>query len=344
MASWRGHHSIGGPVVATFTGRGVYSRPMNPPLSIVVPTLNRRALLLRLLDRLANQAGKGSFEVVVADNISEDGTKAAVTSREWPFPIAVVDVPERTRASARNRGAAAATGEILLFLDDDMEPRPGMVAAHLEASRANPGTVFVGRPEPHPGITPTLANRYLLRRWERILRRMEAQAEALPWGLLLTGHFSIPARIFVEAGRFDETFKVYSFEDSEFGMRLVKAGVPIRYLPEAVSWHDFDETMGSLVRKTADEGASARVFAALHPEVAGALGLHSLDSEKGSPVKRLAKRLLFTGPVRWALGLLIRAGDGMVPDARLLRLIDFWLLSHRARGAGSSPNVSRYVD
>jgi rSAM/selenodomain-associated transferase 2 len=103
--------------------------------SVVVPTLDEAAALPGLLDHLASLPG--DWEVIVADGGSTDGTLALV--REWAAGVAgarVVEAP-RGRAAQQNSGAAAATGDVLVFLHADSR-LPATAHASLAAALADP--------------------------------------------------------------------------------------------------------------------------------------------------------------------------------------------------------------
>src|SRR5690348_5405785 len=97
--------------------------------SVVIPTHERRDVVVRNVAKLGGQT-ESDFEVVVVDDGSRDGTAQALRSLHVPFPLKVIEQPNRGVATARNVGAAAAVGEYLLFLDDDMEAEPGLLAEH----------------------------------------------------------------------------------------------------------------------------------------------------------------------------------------------------------------------
>jgi rSAM/selenodomain-associated transferase 2 len=90
-------------------------------VSVVIPTLDEAGTIVATLRRLARQ---GADEVVVADGGSGDGTVALA----WGEGVRVVAAP-RGRGSQQNRGAAATSGEILLFLHADCWLEPGALAA-----------------------------------------------------------------------------------------------------------------------------------------------------------------------------------------------------------------------
>ena len=116
-----------------------------PLLGIVVPTLDRRESVLRLLRALEAQTAKATdFEVVVVVDGSTDGTSEAVDAYRAPYALRRVSLQRSGLAAARNAGARATSAPIVQFLDDDMEPSPGMVAAHLERHRRGDALGVVG--------------------------------------------------------------------------------------------------------------------------------------------------------------------------------------------------------
>ena len=96
-----------------------------PRFSLIIPARNEEELLPRLLDtvdtaRATYRRGPDAVEVVVADNVSTDATADRAAARG----CRVVEVTERKIASVRNGGAAAARGQILTFVDADMQVHP----------------------------------------------------------------------------------------------------------------------------------------------------------------------------------------------------------------------------
>jgi glycosyltransferase involved in cell wall biosynthesis len=104
-----------------------------PPATVVIPTRNRCATLVRVLDALLPQVCAAGADVVVADNGSTDGTAEAlarVTRAAGPVLHTVHEpLPGATRA--RNAGIRAARGHVLAFTDDDALPAGNWLAALL---------------------------------------------------------------------------------------------------------------------------------------------------------------------------------------------------------------------
>jgi glycosyltransferase involved in cell wall biosynthesis len=94
-------------------------------ISLIVPARNESKLLPRLLGTVAAararyHAGPDAIELIVADNGSDDGTAEIARERG----CRVVEVTPRVIASVRNGGAAVASGDVLAFVDADMQVHP----------------------------------------------------------------------------------------------------------------------------------------------------------------------------------------------------------------------------
>lgn len=101
-------------------------------LSVVVPCHNARATLPHVLVALdAQDVPADTFEVVVVDDGSTDDSAAIAAAHGGPARVRLVTQPHRGLAAARNAGAAAARGEVLLFLDADVLAAPDLVRRHL---------------------------------------------------------------------------------------------------------------------------------------------------------------------------------------------------------------------
>lgn len=108
-----------------------------PPASVVIPCRNGARHLAGMLASLARDPLAREMEVVVADNGSTDDSAAVAASFTDRLPLLrVVDASaERGRTAACNAGAAAATGDVLVFVDADDEVNDGYVSALVAACR-----------------------------------------------------------------------------------------------------------------------------------------------------------------------------------------------------------------
>src|SRR3990172_4218630 len=103
-----------------------------PFVSLVVPTFRRAAILVHCLRALLRlDYPRDRFEVLVVDDGSLDETQAEVAGLADPRIVFLQQPANQGVASARNRGAREARGEVLIFLDDDMLVQESMIDRHL---------------------------------------------------------------------------------------------------------------------------------------------------------------------------------------------------------------------
>ena len=201
--------------------------------SVVIPTHGKRRLLERTLKSLDRQLAAPPFEAIVVDDGVDPGLEEFVGSLALAIPTVVVHHDrERGRAATRNSGLARASGEIVVFLDGDMEVVPEFLAAHA-AAQDGPDAVVLGEIRTAPEIPRNGFVEYVDSRGVQKV----AAGERIPARYFLTGNCSVAAPLLARAGGFDEEFDEYGGEDTEMGYRLAAHGGRFRHSREAVSHH-----------------------------------------------------------------------------------------------------------
>ena len=260
------------------------SRPL---LSIVVPTYNRQRILPRTLPSLLSQEGHGAeYEVVVVVDGSTDGTLKLLHRTGWGSRLRVIAQPNRGQASARNRGAAAARGEILLFLDDDMIAAPNLVATHLEEHDMSRERVVLGQMGLAEGVRRSFLKQGVEEWGREFARRVSVSGYRFRFDDWHSGHASIARSLFVGLGGFDESFVAYGNEDYDLGWRLIHRGVEMRFSPRAVALQVYDKGFNAWLRDVKSVGRADVVLARKHPQIAAELRLSGRETH---PAKRLAR-------------------------------------------------------
>ncbi|GIW33565.1 glycosyltransferase family 2 protein [Meiothermus sp.] len=233
-------------------------------ISVIVPTHNRRTLLEKKLRGLETQAGE--LEVIVVADGCTDDTLAFLQGYHPPYPLQVLQTGQGYgqglgAANARNQGAKAARGNLLLFSDDDVMPQAGWIEAHRRA-HTHPRTVAVGRLILPPEL------------------RGSGAAELLGpkafWWHVTGNNTSMPKALFEEVGGYDPAFSAYGGEDSDLGYRLMRAGMRLVFVREAVALHEAPEHRTRAVQKARQAGAAHVRVWQKHgdPRIAWALGVH----------------------------------------------------------------------
>jgi GT2 family glycosyltransferase/peptidoglycan/xylan/chitin deacetylase (PgdA/CDA1 family) len=272
--------------------------------SVIVPTYRRRERVVRHVAALAEQTWT-DFEAIVVVDGSDDGSAAALRELETPFPLAVIEQENQGAAQARNVGARASNGEVLVFLDDDMEADPGLLAAH-ERSHCEGANLVVGDMPLHPDSPPSLLS-WGVGFWAQS-RRERLTAPGVEPGLddLLTGQMSISRESFDRLGGFDTSFTregLFGGEDIDFGYRVVKAGLRVAFNPDAISYQYYDVDPAAYLRRTREAGRSEEELVLKHPEQAARF--------EAAPD-------FYTRRSRWLLGPLVVAPDWVGTPLRAL--------------------------
>jgi GT2 family glycosyltransferase len=313
--------------------------------SIVVPTRDRKDSLLRLLRSLVHPADVPLIaEVLVVDDASTDGTAAAVDAFRAPWPLRRLRTDGHGPAIARNRGAEAATGDIVLFLDDDLEVSPGLVAAHVAAHAEAPDDIAVVGPYP-PRHEPSRSPFVILARnwWEDHFREVEDPGHRVRSTDLLSGNLSMRTATFLRFGGFDEEFRGCRAEDWELGVRLLAAG--LRIVPCAAAHalhHEIDTTWPDRALSDARrEGRGVALMDRRHPELAAARERGPLlDGRMKRAIRRTAADHPLIGDAAWKgirlflpVFAVLRARRAWRHAWGLLHLYRFWRAYHEVPAA-----------
>ncbi|MGE5140308.1 MAG: glycosyltransferase family 2 protein [Rudaea sp.] len=315
-----------------------------PKISVVVPTFQRRDSVARLLRALEPEvSARQDTEVVVSIDGSEDGTREMLSAFAGPLPLAWLWQANHGRAAACNAGVRAARGDLVILLDDDMEPLPGFLAEHGRAHAGGDRLGVMGAaPIMEPDSSP--ANRYIADKFNRHLERLALPGHAIGLRDFYSGNFSIARLAFLEAGGFDEDFTVYGNEDLELAVRLARAGVKLKYAAGAAALQHYSKTLSGLTRDYLQKGETSVLLARKHPETLAQLRLGG--GEKESARWNLAMRLLLAATrvwkgtskaVIWAAELLtLRAPACLAPLMRFTLDYFYWLGVDEALRRGKS--------
>jgi len=222
-------------------------------VSVVIPARDEAAGLGRTLAALFAQVPEGiDLEVLVVDDGSTDGTAEVADAAG----ARVLRLGPRdsggSPGAARNRGAVAATGDPLVFLDADCAPAPDWLAALLAAH--DDGEVVVGGSlEVPPGLPATA-------RCDHYCGSYHVHPER-PAGYVpnhTPANLSVRREAFLETGGFAERSPVADgHEELRWQAFLARRGVRIRFEPSAVVFHHNRVGMGNLLRRSWRWGYSA---------------------------------------------------------------------------------------
>lgn len=173
-----------------------------PRVSVVIASHNGAGVICGALGSASSGPG---VEVVVVDDGSTDGT--AATAQECAPAASVHSQSRRGRSAARNTGASLASGDLLVFLDDDDQMASGALEEIVEVAAGPSATALI-----------RLGVEY--RRGDELEVVFPDQGRPFD-GPFIPGSFAVSRRLFLEVGGYDE--RLSFAENSELVLRLVEA-------------------------------------------------------------------------------------------------------------------------
>jgi glycosyltransferase involved in cell wall biosynthesis len=226
--------------------------------TIQLCTYNRSALLERVLDACFEQTlDPAAYEVVLVNDGSTDDTAAVIERARARATCRFEAVTQANAglAAGRNNGIARATGERIIFIDDDVLPLPNFVEEHLRSHERYPTRIVRGAAinvESFDDLPPPV--------WD--LRHYSGN-------YFWTTNVSVPLATIRAIGGFNTTFSEYGWEDIDVGLRLRFGGVKAVFNKNALAYHFKPRPRSGNVEKMVMQAqAQARTavqLARLHP-------------------------------------------------------------------------------
>ena len=229
-------------------------------VSVVIATRNRPQPLAACLRALAESFPEDAETIVVFDGTAvEPGLERFAE----PLRLRCIEAPPGGPAAARNRGLAAASGEVVAFTDDDCVPRPGWPAALAAGVTSSPPVAAGGKT-----LNGAPANAYA--ECAQLILDLAGAHDLRRHGpeprFFAANNVAFPADALRELGGFAESFR--TAEDRELCRRWREAGFTLRSVPDAVVEHRPALDFRGFVRQCRAYGRGAAQF---HAERRGSL-------------------------------------------------------------------------
>ena len=234
--------------------------------SIIIPTYNRKDILIRCLQSIAEQTML-PHEVLVVDDGSTDGTGNELKEKHYPFALHYHFQKNAGPSRARNKGISEARGDLLIFIGDDILPSKGFTAAHLARHSAeNSNRVVIGKTK--------WAEHLEISSFMKILEKgiqfdFDALTEeSISYKHCYTSNVSVQKIFLIQNNLFfNESFPYAAHEDIEWGYRMSLEKARFIYAPEALASHDHWVDMESYKKRMFLSGKAYAYFCSLHPEI-----------------------------------------------------------------------------
>jgi len=201
--------------------------------SVIIPAYNAGHTIAACLKSLSHQSiPAADYEVIVVDDGSNDNT--AELSRK--FNIKYMFQPNQGPATARNKGAAEAAGEIILFTDADCVPEFNWIQ---EITKPFENRDIAGVKGAYKTRQQKLAARFAQAEFEDRYDLLKKQSAI---DMVDTYSAAFRKDVFLEMGGFDESFPDANNEDVDLSYRLTAAGYKLVFNPQAFVYHTHPDT------------------------------------------------------------------------------------------------------
>ena len=207
-------------------------------VSVLIPTYNGANKLPAAFSALAKQTVLPDQVCVVVDG-SIDHTMDVLNDMKLFYPQLKLDIVLQSnggRAAAKNTAISNATGDLLAFLDDDMEPSIYWLASHVSHHASIKGSIASGALCPPPRAFASEVFQYqkwLHQRWEPKSPSNIAAELSSPY--IQAGNFSSHKDILLALGMFQQ--ELTDYEDRVLALKARGSGIPLFLLPDATSIH-----------------------------------------------------------------------------------------------------------
>lgn len=316
-------------------------------LSVVIPTLGGYELLDRVFAGLAEQdAAPGSFEVVVATDVAE--TQAETVERlldDRPFAVRRVAGAVPGASANRNAGFAAARAPLVLFIDNDTIPAPGLVSEHLSWHAREPDetTGVLGLVRWAPELTVTTFMRWLDTGIQFDFANIEGTDAG--WGRFVSANASVKRSFMGRVGGFDEQRFPYGYEDTDWAYRASKLGFRLLFNRRAVVDHLRTMDLEFWQKRARRVAAAERTFSELHPELPPWFHRLFTDAARQPPGRGRGLALAPFVPrgTPWLGERVWRSVDRIYKQALAPHFLAAWDEAARRGDAPAQPDLSEFA-
>jgi len=234
--------------------------------SLIIPSYNPSLKLRKTLDSLVTQEVAVDELILVIDHTHYDnyvdGLKEDYHSK---FNLKIVRNNDSGRGKSRNKGVEASSGNLLIFLDDDMLCEKDLIKKHIEYHLQSPGTIVCGNGYRNPKDANYPFGKFLINMEQSWKEGVKSPSEVTFDNFSFTAcNLSLPKSIFLQLNGFDTLFT--DGEDFDFAIRAIKQGIKVIYDVNLLAWHDNWPDIGDLIRRDKEYTKAKLAIFKVHPD------------------------------------------------------------------------------
>jgi glycosyltransferase involved in cell wall biosynthesis len=232
-------------------------------VTVIVPTYQGASKILSVLKALENQTFK-NFELVVVIDGSTDDTREILKNPFQFSSFRILDIPNNGRSGARNAGANIATGSVLVFYDDDMQPAPNSVEQHFLFQKKHAEVLLCGYPVDYSSTDRTDIQKYKAWLSERWTQKYPLGVSVLnSKNLFFTAaNCSMKKSTWSTLNGFDE--RITDAEDFDLACRALEMNMEVYFDKQNIAVHHENITCRSYIKRLREYHKASEKLRMLH--------------------------------------------------------------------------------
>ena len=233
-------------------------------LTIIIPTLGRTEKLKKVINAitLCEDYNNTNPEIIIIYN----GTQTQKQETYKNQNIKILQTKKQGASTARNIGLQKTKGEIIAFIGDDTIPTKTWLQELIKFHKTNPqpNIALLGKVSWTPELEKDPFHQWLENNGQFTYKKLKNTPPT--YKNFYTSNISLK-KSFINKEQFSEQFKGWGFEDTEFGYRLSKKGLKIKYNKNCEVIHDHKQTLENFLKNTKSARKNAKIFETIHPEL-----------------------------------------------------------------------------
>jgi glycosyltransferase involved in cell wall biosynthesis len=209
--------------------------------SIIIPTYNAEKIIKQVINALLSQQTKKTFEIIIVDDGSSDGTAHEVKQIKSK-KLVYLHQKNSGPAKARNAGAKKAKGKMILFIDSDCIAEKTWLTEMLKPFNDKKVSAVQGAYKTkQTELTAQFGQIEIENRYKKMKK-----AQEIDW----VGSYSAAydKKVYDSLGGFDESFPIASGEDPELSYKVHERGEKIVFNPKAIVYHTHPSHLGKYLK------------------------------------------------------------------------------------------------
>ncbi|TAE76094.1 MAG: glycosyltransferase [Bacteroidetes bacterium] len=206
-------------------------------ISVIIPTYNGAYKLPNILDALAKQTYQNFETIVMVDGSTDNTIEILENKKNWNLKNFKFVVQQNGgRAKVRNAASKHATGELLIFFDDDTRPTPTYIQNVVKFYAQNLEAILIGNHALSLDKCQNDFDKFRVHNADNWVKDFKPSPFLMKTPVMTAANCSIPTHIFQKLEGFDN--HLTDAEDFDMAMRAFELNIPIYFDFDNIAWHD----------------------------------------------------------------------------------------------------------